>query len=197
MLASLNANTNLQEDVVTNTWHFDGVTPPDFADYAVPFVAFYGALGAYLSIALNGTGTLKLYDLADPLPRSPVWDEPFSYPTAGGTTPLPTEVALCLSLKNNTSGVPIGRRRGRVYLGPFDEGENVQDGGGRPVTTLVDDVVDFGIDLSTDLGTVGAQLAIYSRTDNALRAVEQMSCDNEWDTMRSRGRKANYRKIVP
>jgi hypothetical protein len=58
---------------------------------------------------------IRVYDLADPMPREP---EVFLW-TLGGTggSPLPRELAICLSFYADRN---LRRQRGRVYLGPIN-----------------------------------------------------------------------------
>lgn len=121
--------TNMPSDVVTNTFHFDPLTPLDMAA-TIPLVMpglaqFYSQvynatykMGNYL---VPGSATVHWYDLGDPPPRSP------TIVSLGATittvaTAIPTEVACVLSMQApQVSGQPQARRRGRIYLGGVTE----------------------------------------------------------------------------
>lgn len=132
----------------------------------------------------------------------------------------PSEVALCLSYKNVSSGnVPQAQRRGRIYLGPFTN--NVvapPDAAGvsRPVPDLLTYWRRLGEKLRDELDGDGDKWVIYSRpfagrpetprpgrrTLPALPArpgwiyeVEQLWMDNSFDTVRRRGETATIRDI--
>lgn len=116
--------------------------------------------------------------------------------------PLPNEVALCLSFEadGGVSTEPIRRRRGRVYLGPWDAAENVistdAQRHGTPSDELVATIVDRA-DVLLDLSDADAFWAVYSRVAREVNAVSGGWVDNEWDTQRRRGTDASNRVLFP
>lgn len=117
--------TNIPEDVITNTWHWQ--TDALSTDAAAVLIgtrldAFYTELFANnpyaASYVLWANGLVKVYDLADPIPRLPsIAAVPVTAFTPGAST-IPTEVAMVLSYKAAAeSGTPAGRLRNRVYIG--------------------------------------------------------------------------------
>lgn len=208
---SLDRKSGLAEDLVVNTFHFDGDVP-DWTDPTHPWTSnensllpglmnrlqtFYAGIAPHLSHRLSGTGVIKVYSMHEPEPRVPKHEEPITFTPSG--TALPGEVALCLSFRGaNASGVNMARRRGRVYLGPL--GTNVigaagaTDAGIRPSQTVIDDILAQAAAMAT--GTSGAyRLAIYSpRThtasldlDQATEDAVELWIDNAFDTQRRRG----------
>lgn len=197
----LQSVTGLSEDVVVNTWAVNATTG-DAGDAPIitAFQNFYNAISSYYSPWISRTDdvhNIRLYNIADPIPRAPYFDTAFDMADDPATTnALPNEVALCLSLKAlPVSGVPIGRRRGRVYLGPWSQTAAATGGPNppRPAVALLEDIIDAFIALATELGTNLTPLAIWSRADDAYYQVATGHVDNEWDTVRSRGAKATFR----
>lgn len=123
-------DSGLPKDVSVNTFHFDEVpaSSPDPADLVTALDNFYtatysgesGALMSYFSSTLGDTATVKVYNLDDAIPRTPVLVDTFSFTPNTGTGGLPEEMALCLSYQAApTSGELQRRRRGRIYFGPL------------------------------------------------------------------------------
>mgnify|MGYP000692077407 CR=1 FL=1 len=120
------AATEIPRDRIVNTWHFEGSgsDPENVADMLTDFYdsAIGGGIGTVSSLmtdqALEGTYWIKGYDLSDAEPRAPIYEDERLLANMDNTAPLPTEVALVMSYHATfASGVPAGRRRGRVYLG--------------------------------------------------------------------------------
>jgi hypothetical protein len=174
------------------------------------------ALGQVLSPHLSrqaGSHWVDIYDLDGHLDGSdmgsPIYTYGFSLPAAdGGQTALPNEVAVAFTLEavehaNAPVNVPAGepgpkgdirpkaRRTGKVYLGPLtsfwidpsSQGDCVVDDYHRGMT--------FGLfaQLRDDLSAIAAtaDLGVWSRADQTIRPVASVSCDNRFDTIRSRG----------
>lgn len=129
----LQGKSLLPRDRFINVWHFanpvhpSAVTDADWATLRDELRDFYmtptaaagggiaGFLGGHLTISLTDHH-LRIYDLAQAKPRTPrILPLNLSLPTAA--TKLPAELAVCCSFfaGSNTPG-----RRGRVYLGPFN-----------------------------------------------------------------------------
>lgn len=119
------SNTN-SEDIVTNTWHFTttGVSEGFDNDILTALAALYEGLDTYKSNAYLWSGTrVKMFNLEDSEPRVPIVDESLGLSSAPSGTPLPSEVAVCLSFNGEyVSGASQARRRGRIYFGPLNSG---------------------------------------------------------------------------
>lgn len=118
-----NDNAN-PADAVMNNWHFktdDTGTPHDeAADCVSRLTAFYNSIDDYLSSFLSGAYITKCFDLSDPEPRVPVFENTGSVSGVSTGNGLPCEIAVCLSFQApRVSGIPQARRRGRVYIGPL------------------------------------------------------------------------------
>jgi hypothetical protein len=172
----------------------------------------------------HGTHEVRMYQLDSDnnvtLPEEgspPQWTEPFDHidrAFEGANAGLPSELAVCLSMKNITAGgVPPARRRGRIYFGPLVPGvtEEEATNGRRNVTASVrTSLTQKGKDLQAALEAIsgGTHLVVYSRpyagrdevvrpgrtTLPALAArigqtyrVDQFWCDDAIDVQRRRG----------
>lgn len=185
--------SELPEDRMVNTWHFEGGTgATDYANIYDMLTDFYTETYAgsevtatYPTIAFTGDVDIKLYCLADPLPRVPRDVGFFSF-TPTSSEGLPQEVALCLSYAAApASGIPAARRRGRVYLGPFAEASNTD---ARPGTALITVIAAAASELKAAAdASVTWQWIVYSRADEAGYPVVSGWLDNAWDTQRRRG----------
>lgn len=141
---------------------------------------------------------------------SPVASRNFTPDAAVETTSLPQEVSLCLSFRGNYGGVdeidpeappgpagdlhPRARRRGRVYLGPWNA---LQNDDGRPLASLQQCIADAAFRLEDTSGPGGAgNWCVWSRKNVALYPVTTAHVDNAWDTQRRRGRAATSRLVA-
>lgn len=117
--------TNIPKDVVTNTMHWEtGAVSDDVAatNIASRLTLFYntcfniaGTAAAYINWSAS---IVKVYNLADPMPRSPITKPLPIVPLSESNTIVPTEVACVLSYyAAPESGTPAGRLRNRIYLG--------------------------------------------------------------------------------
>lgn len=192
----LHHDSGLPEDDVVNTFHFDILATPFVAaeadDMIDDVIAFYTTNGTsghhvseYLSQNLTGLATFKVYALADPLPRVPlVTRTSVAIPTATSGVQMPQEVALCLSYSAApVSGTIAARRRGRLYIGPFQDTAR-SAGDGSPASALRLAMREAGkrLMLSTD-----TNWCVFSPTDNSSGTIVQGYVDNAWDTQRRRG----------
>lgn len=193
------------EDVYVNTWHFIGepdMPPADITGLAGHLFDFYlevhGGLGKITDYmhagALSAGHRIKIYDLDEPTPRVPRYDVIDGIPIAGNTTndQLPEEIALCLSFKGTpTPGVSAGRRRGRVYLGPWAVNALNRSAANtlptRPDAALSTLIVQASQTMATAVLTHGFTWAIYSPTNNASVPVAECWVDDAFDVQRRRG----------
>jgi hypothetical protein len=209
-LVEIPMRTGMPRDTVVNTFAFKmhaGTATTDAArdDVIAALNHFYlnGAtginpLGAYLGQAVNrGTNQcmIKTYDMAEAPPRTPRIGT-FTLPTVSGSySPIPSEVALCLSFKAASKKGPSGR--GRVFFGPINGGAVAEDSDyvNRPTSALINSLKHAGAALRDECTSVGiVDWCIYSTigTDH-LHPVTDVWVDNEFDTMRKRGFRATSR----
>lgn len=204
---SLDRDGGLPENVVVNVWHFDTdqSIADDADDIADRLIAFYQALSAqpWWAGSLAGTGHVKAYDMNQAKPRPPVYEDDFTIVPA--STSLPAELAVCLSFQADpVAGVNQGRRRGRVYLGPFSEQATLGTGGTRADVLvnpeLVAAITAAAADLAHGPDAGDGRLAVYSPTldvtgtvADAFNDVTNGWVDNAWDIQRRRGGDATIR----
>lgn len=205
--------SNKPEDVTVNTFHFQHADylPASrqlIVDYLTEFynVASTGTpsgppIAQWLSRWLNRTANksvIKIYDLATPMPREP---SPYTFtlgPASSDVAPeLPAEVALCASFY---AGRNVQRKRGRVYLGPWIQGVNVDD------TLQVERAIPSSVLIGSVAGALkrligkpdtGPRFAVWSPTNQTSDIVTAGWVDNAWDTQRRRGQDATLRTLVP
>lgn len=202
-------NDFLPVNTVVNTFHFayDGVdpAPAELTSIQTVLEQFYNVAAApstmtvasmLSNIIYTGGHRITIYDLTDPLPRSPVYDEAFTLGPHTGA-PLPAEVALCLSYRGVLeSGVPAARRRGRIYIGPLTTGVVTAVSGSpdaRPTSAVLAALADAGARLITAAGNWG----VWSPTALAFAEAVEVSVDDAWDTQRRRGATATGKVIRP
>lgn len=196
---SLRPTNNLPEDWVTNVWHFDNAegTPTQNDAIFANLLDFYEVLRQYLPSVIAGTGHwMRMYQVSDPKPRAPISEYEFSIPAPSGS-PLPLEIAAVLSYEApQLSGVPQARRRGRVYLGPFNGGVIGTDG--RLVTGFLTAMTDAAEALLTaSQASTTWKWSTHSQVLGTGAEVSNGWMDNEPDTQRRRGRTATARVVFP
>lgn len=194
-------------DVCTNVWSFNFVGtagPTDFSNLASDLILFYeqvyggGASSVTMAnYAVPGLTTIKIYALADPTPRAPVYET--QTPISGFTpaaTMLPPESSVCLSFQGvKISGDPQNRRRGRIFLGCLATAWDNSSTSAFPKlnstkrTYLCTAMSDFQATALADNWIWG----VYSRIDNALVAVDNGWVDDAPDTQRRRGNEPTAR----
>jgi len=197
-----NGNT-LPQDAAVNVWHFESFAADRLVSAAAlcaELNTFYQAIDGLLSGKLSGALEIKVYDFSDSLPRAPILVYTGSF-TPGVAQPLPHECAICLSYSGPVaSGAPRGRRRGRIFLGPWTIAV-LDDGTG-------DAIVDAGavgaiVSAAIALGEAGSpstyRWSVFSPTAAGsppwttleLAAgtlpVTDIYVDDAFDTVRSRG----------
>lgn len=190
---TLTQDTAIPSDACVNAWSFFTATPKDDAigaDILAALEVFYQVWDDFMPAELTGTGVVKFYDRGDATPRVPWLVDTISF-TPGAGIPLPTEVAMCLSIAAApVSGVAAARRRGRLYLGPWtaDALGNATGQRGRPKTSLTD-LVAAGAGALKDASDASGDWTwhIWSPTDGVGREVNNGWVDNAWDTQRRRG----------
>ena len=197
ILASKTGNT---EDVNTNIFagtHAGVITQSQYEDWRTAVIEFYN------QVEINGgcqgraqTGhVIKMYATTGTTPNYPIYESAFQLTNDPGGIDLPAEVSLCVSYANDSlSLIPRGRRRGRIYISEWPEGANAD---GRPDNTVSDVLCLKYKEYADDTNAVTDLTAgVWSRKNSTVYAIERVWCDNEWDTMRSRGGKSTYRKTL-
>lgn len=200
--------SGVAKDQYVNTFHVlvGSVEEDTFASMASYLKTFYSdpppaaAYGIYNYLAGQADtpgARIKIYNIADPIPRTPLYDEVYTPAAPFGASPerpLPSEVAVCLSYAGApASGVPIARTRGRIYIGPlstsaidFGVGNN---GISRPAVAFRQTLVDSAERLANSWATLDpvALWVVYSPTSNTQRGIVRWWSDDAWDTQRRRG----------
>lgn len=187
--------SNLPEDVITNTFHFEdisGGTTLAIATAITPLLSdFYDAIytgncANYMDPAL---ARVNWYNMSDPTPR-PVTVVPM--PIAGATVAslLPTEVAVVLSFQGTqVAGIPQSRRRGRVFLGGFTHSiisQSAADRYPQIIPAFVTTIANAADALRTAVVSSTRFWAIYSPTSSQVVEVNNGWVDNSPDTQRRR-----------
>lgn len=183
--------SGIPEDSPVNVFHFTSTDiANDDLEIRDALVDFYDDLNTRFGnqIAQNGH-SIKMYDLADPTPRAPIAEYSWNMTAAPTGDPLPTEIALCLSFQGNrVSGTSQARRRGRVYIGPWAEGQQDTANNGRPSAGTITALVTSGDDLLTASQAASTwRWCVWSPTDAAMVQVTNGWVDNAWDVQRRRG----------
>lgn len=203
----LNANA-IPADAAVNTWHFKSLSVDrlDDATYMTTQLQnFYDALDSILGEQRSGDMTFKWYDLVDPAPRAPILTVNSSMAVTAGTK-LPNEVAICMSYHAApVSGTPIARRRGRIYLGPWNATVMAETTGDAVVASGTADAIAAAGQALIDAGTADTYWVVFSPTTAGAQpwgsgdltaaslSVINGHVDNAFDTVRSRGAAATDR----
>lgn len=203
--------TGLPTDVVVNTFHFNfpAGTPDEdnYDDLKVVLQEFYSSVyGDASTHGLSpwmrpGATTLKIYNLSDPTPRTPVYNETESWPmtqSTGGA--LPTEVAICLSYQApKVSGLSQARRRGRIYLGGWGyvNTEGTSTAFPKPTSAALAAIGDAAEVLLIHGADNGWYWNVWSRVNNSGAVVHDGWVDDAFDTQRRRGQAASTRNLWP
>jgi hypothetical protein len=194
------------------------------------FSAFYnvsptggtGALAVNMSSILDTTALacrLDLYELTGHLDGSP-HGSPFSSTLFGlnpvqGASPMPSEMAICVTLEGSgraeapveapdsgDEGIQIDRpkqrRTGRIYFGPLSTNAMTSTSGVvcRPAAALLTNLrlavqtLDNALDLAAS-GIFG--LGIWSRADAIVYPIDAVSTDDAFDVQRRRGERPTAR----
>lgn len=177
-------------DVNVNGFAADavGITEPDLDDWAVAIKDFYDdayAAGGMRGIATNNH-VVKFYDITLPQPNYPIYETTFNLATGGSGVDLPMELALCVSYKNTVNNaVPRARRRGRIYISGWTESVNTN---GRPTSGAYQGLADgYATYVAAVNAITSLDAGVWSRADNVVYPIDEVWCDNEWDTVRRRG----------
>jgi hypothetical protein len=200
--------TGIPEDVITNVWHFEWLvgTPSgsNFTNLRNNLDAFYtsvytiGAGADWIAPWVDISNCrIKVYDLDDPIPRAPVYENTFAITATPVTnSSVPLETAICLSFQGEpVSGTPQARRRGRIFIGGW---AGLADAGDATSFPEVSSELRTGICAAAE--TLYDAMAeddwfwvVWSRVDEEAALVTNGWVDNAFDTQRRRGNAATAR----
>lgn len=172
-------------DHIINTLHFDDFNVPGaptnwqlFADDVRDKFRFrFGQPGGW-------TVETRVYDMADAKPR-PIKARGLPLAVQGFAAAGPREVACCLSYFSERN---IPRFRGRLYIGPW-RSDLMEE---RPQQAILDGLVGLAGQLAA-IGGVDVDWGLWSPTRNEFSKITAGWVDNEWDTIRARGRRSTAR----
>jgi len=211
--------TGIARDAVVNTWHYGAPDAADAADFTAwgaiyrNFVnnikdSFSNVLSSLTNdvkiefwyIPINGKGPLGA-------PAATIF---ITHPATSNTVPLPSEVAICLTLEAHIVGIPeqgpggtrpASRRRNRKYLGPLDASVLFHD------PTTYEPEIPVGIrdsiaasyqnEMVNGMRAAGWSPVCFSRSDWTTHPVERVWVDNAFDTQRRRGQDATVKSSRP
>lgn len=198
-------DTGLPEDVVTNTFYFNtggDYLVADGAAIQTNLKAFYEKVTAGWSIVqmfskalVVAQAQVKVYDLSDPEPRIPKGQFPLTLaePTNAGS--LPSELCVCASFHAAfDSGGIKARKRGRIFLGPVNDGAMTVVNNEPYVSTATLNTVTAAMSQLMSMNTALFKWSVYSQVDAATAGpVVGGWCDNAFDIQRRRGVAATNR----
>jgi hypothetical protein len=176
------ADSALPRDVMQINPHYETTDPQALANSLKAKMIANPQVGNVMPF------TIKVYDAQAPKPSYPIAE------AANGTgflaTVQPREIAVCLSYY---SGNNRPNSRGRLYLPMWMIGGATDL---RPSSTQMQKVLDWGAIFKDGL-PASTFWVVYSRKLNQRYTVTNYWCDNEWDTVRSRGLRATSRVTAP
>nr|CRY97332.1 hypothetical protein [uncultured prokaryote] len=197
------------EDLAVNTWYSNAdllsTGGDEFVDwvrdlYVGDVAETYDGIGRLIAGQVNKAGCILRsvgFNPATGKETSEANEEVIELGNQYDAENLPSEVALCLSYDAGfLLGVPKGRTRGRVFIGPLcNINGTTATNPSRPGATYISDLVEFAGVSAAARNAAGAAISLYSPTDGVLRTIRAFSCDNEWDTQRRRGVEPTSRTI--
>lgn len=223
--AKLKPVSGIVADEVNNVWHFNATDGFEAATEGAvlgnAFQEFYGDILTYLSATILRAGghevTYAEVTPGVPGPSDDIVGVPISSSTfslGAGTVPepgtaLPSEVAACMSMRGDYSGLqeeagltrPRSRVRGRVYLGPLNtnaisrDAETYRAYVGNTFRTVATNSY-LNSFIPTTLLAAGLTHVIYSPTSGTFAPVTEVWMDDAFDIIRSRGEAATSRISV-
>jgi hypothetical protein len=177
----------LPRDALTITPHFNDVglgTDPDglCEDLATALNAKSGQPNTEIRVtAYDAQGTPPVLPQGSAIRAKGVY----------ASSTVPRELALCLSYY---SGENRHRRRGRLYI-PAQFCLASAAAGKTPSGAQRAACLSY-VDIFKNLGGTDVDWCVYSRADDQAYSISHAWCDDEWDTVRSRGLRATTRDVV-
>jgi hypothetical protein len=177
---SFQMGSSLPRDAVTINPHYFGDDAQGLADRLKANLIAHAPIGATTPFKVS------VYDAQKAPPNFPL--AVATQLTGFRPWTKPQEVAACLSYYS-TWNRP--RYRGRLYIPAEFLTGTLAD---KPTTTQMNDVLAWKTPLTTGL-PAGTNWVVFSRRNNQSYGVDHIWCDNEWDTVRSRGVRASTRVL--
>jgi len=175
---------------VTNSIAFIGTDPvADATAITTHIKTFYDTWrNTYMSSAIAQNGhEVKFYDLPGVMPNYPVLETTFNLAAAPAATPLPSELAICVSFNGQrVPGFPQARRRGRIYCGPLGTNANSN---GRPAAAFITAMTGAASAFKASIDGMASdtEWAIWSVADQTGVDIVGGWVDNCFDVQRRRG----------
>lgn len=197
-------DTGSGEDIAVNNFHFrtTNADPNHGATLDAIQVALGNCVEAYMTIMANDVFPTnvrwKVYDALTAPPRAPVRDVILKAGLATGASSAVHELAICTSFQGERiSGIPQGRRRGRIYIGPITTSAIA----GSVVNPTAITAINAAMKGLADQGNepAGWEWCVFSRRGAPPPAVPTATAvtegwtDNSMDVQRRRGVKATTR----
>ena len=208
----LQGSTDLAKDRFINVFYHtnsgDSTTTNQAAQGAMrQLAAFYheSNLDTFLSPFINSAVKLVSYDMAAAIPRPELLTGVLTINAPTSESPLPEEVALCLSYYTDRN---IKSHRGRIYLGPWNYSSTGATGGrslpaaelmttmAAAATAMVDHTASAtGLVITGAVGSPDDAVSweLYSKVLNTFSPIFHGWVDNEWDGQRRRRVEATAR----
>lgn len=198
-----------------NVWHFHSTAVDvldDVGEINTQIEQFYSDIATvYSANTWTGDIHIKHYDLLDALPRVPFAEDTETITGLGDADALPTECAITMSFQGvPISGVNQRRRRGRLFLGPIDQGASTTAAGLVTITTIACETIATAAISMIGAGSLSTwQWVVFSPTlagtmpwnlgilEAAIADVENGWVDNAFDTQRRRGTAPTARTTFP
>jgi hypothetical protein len=180
----------LAANYITNSFAFElALAETQTSDLTAALKAFYDGIVGSLSshVAQNGH-EIKYTNLPGLTPNYPYAVGTFNLVSVPTGTPMPSEVAIALSFQGTkVAGLPQNRRRGRVYLGPFETTALGTDG--RPSAATTTAITTAADTLRTNLAGLATPInwSVWSQVDGDVVNITDGWVDNSFDTVRRRG----------
>lgn len=209
IVTSLARKSGIERDRVVNVYNYIGPsanpTSTDFGNWANNYTAFLtaikGSLASTLSILPNDidVGYWLLPANKGPL-GAPKMELKTTLPGVGTGAPLPSEVAICMTLQADITGVPeqgpggarpASRRRNRKYFGPLDNSTlsfipTIQEP--RPTQSNLDNLIgSYEQHMYTAQVTNGWVPVCFSPANWDAHPVLLATVDDAFDSQRRRG----------
>jgi hypothetical protein len=221
-VVKLPAITGIPADAVENTFNFimpGALLLTDMTEISSAIQEFYKTVPVggtipvqnYLSPTLSraaGAASISTYVIPASGPMGAPVDVQ-SWTLGGGisTTPMPSELAVCLSFNSaygtdvefGTGSRPRARDRGRIYLGPlvFDLSTVVNvDATTKRCKVQPQLMNDVTLAAKRLANRTASTWAVWSRKDGTLKEVTRVWVDDAFDIQRRRGEKAITRTTV-
>ena len=188
-VVSVSADTILPRDRVINTLYVNDTIANEFPgstdghQLADDLLTIYDT--QFSSQVTSRERSVKVYGLGAP-PQFPIAEVTRNSGVGPPATPIPREVALCLSY-DNTPNLPRPRGRSDVPAWWLTTSP-----GNRPATTEMQKLMDLAAAFG-NLGGVDIDWSVHSKVAGTTEKVTNYWVDDEWDTQRRRGLKATRR----